>query len=106
MMRRGRHLVPKREGLAPLIVYVFSIRILASIARVFRERNAGDAGSLCAFRLLYIVSYHCRTHGGIPFNPPFQPSVTKPIGPLGPPLAGPSKNIDIPLSVIPARPQV
>lgn len=39
MMRRGRHPVPKREGLAPLIVYGISIRLLPLIASIFRERQ-------------------------------------------------------------------
>jgi hypothetical protein len=38
MMRRG-HLVPKRESLAPLIVYVFIILISPLIARVFVKQK-------------------------------------------------------------------
>jgi hypothetical protein len=40
MMRRGRHPVPERAGLAPLTEYITSIRLLTSIARYFRERNS------------------------------------------------------------------
>jgi len=36
MVRCGRHLVPKREGLAPLIVYIDIIQLSSSFARVFR----------------------------------------------------------------------
>jgi hypothetical protein len=45
MMRRGRHPVLKREGLAPLIMCTFIIRLSPSIARFFRERDSGDIGA-------------------------------------------------------------
>jgi hypothetical protein len=49
MMRRGRHPVLKREGLAPLIMCTFIIRLSPSIARFFRERDSGDIGALGNF---------------------------------------------------------
>jgi len=53
MMRRGRHLVPEREGSAPLIVYALSIRHLPSIARDFWERDSRGCGPSGAFRFIY-----------------------------------------------------
>jgi hypothetical protein len=37
MMRLVRHLAPKRDGLAPLMVCMFIIQHLPSVARIFRD---------------------------------------------------------------------
>lgn len=53
MMRRGRHLVPKREGLAPLMVCMVIIPLSPSVARVFREPQELFSGISVTGRLSF-----------------------------------------------------
>ena len=71
MMRRGRHLVPKREGLAPLMVYREIIPLSPSVARIFRDPQELFSGISVTMgvRRGFITSFLTK------YNTRFQPAI-------------------------------